>query len=156
MLLPTKHGANDVEDFVVITLGDMKPKGPYQTALAIAHHLRLACKHAARFDNVPGSFWTDVDMEDLNDCPRPHRGFRRSSQVSNFKTWDIEVNGQLVSLSFDGRGREMDYEEGIKLHQRIRRAGRRAKAWAGDTVKGTTMLANITDAAEDDRLGLAN
>ena len=155
MLRPTKHGANDVEDMVVITLGDLRPRIPYQTALEIAQHLRLAAKHAARFDNVPGSFWPDVDMEDLRDCPTPHRGFRRSNQTQNIKIWRIEVNGQLVNLTFDGVGREMDYESAIKLHMRIRRAGRRAKAWAGDTGKTSRMLANLTDATVDAELGPA-
>ena len=154
MLRPTRHGANNREDMVVITLGDLRPRIVYQVALEIAQHLRLAAKHAARFDNVPGSFWADVDMQDLNDCPSAHKRFRRSNQTQNIKTWRIEVNGQLVSLLFDGVGREMDYESAIKLHMRIRRAGRRAKAWAGDTGKASRMIANLTDAAEDSRLGL--
>jgi hypothetical protein len=154
MLLPTRMGANDDQDMVVIRLGDLRPMIPYQTALTLAHHLRMACKHAARFDKVAASFWTDVDIEDLYDCPRPHRGFRRSNLVATIKDWKLEVNGQLVNLLFDGRGREMDYETGIKLHQMIRRAARRAKAWAGDAGKSATMLSNLTDASEDDRLGL--
>lgn len=154
MLLPTRMGANDNQDMVVIRLGDMHPRIPYQVALELSQHLRVACKHACRFDHADGSFWTDVDIEDLEDCPKPHKGFRRSLQAPNVKAWKIEVNAQLVNLTFDGVGREMDYETGIKLHQMIRRAARRAKAWAGDAGKGTRMLANLTDAGEDYRLGL--
>ena len=155
MLLPTRMGANDNQDMVVIRLGNSQPCIPYQSALELAQNLRVMCKQACRFDHVEGSFWTDVDIEDLYDCPRPHRGFRRSNLASNVKAWTIQVKAQLIDLQFDGEGIEMDYETGIKLHQMIRRAARRAKAWAGDAGKGTNMLANITDAGEDDRLGLA-
>jgi hypothetical protein len=155
MLLPTQMGANDNQDMVVIRLGDMRPQIPYQTAFELAQHLRVGCKRACRFDHADGSFWTDVDMEDLDDCPRPHRGFRRSLLASTVTKWELSVNKQLVSLRFDGRGIEFDYETGVKLHQMIRRAARRAKAWAGDTKKGSRMLSNLTDAREDDRLGLA-
>ena len=154
MLLPTKLGADDVEDMVVIRLGDARPCIPYQVALELAHYLRMQCKRAARYDHAIGSFWTDVPMEDLYDRPKAYHGFRRSKQVSNVDKWKLSENAQLIGLHFDGVGLEMDYETGIKLHQCIRRAGQRAKAWAGDSTKSSRMLANLTDAAEDSRQGL--
>lgn len=139
---------------VVIKLGDLRPRIAYQSALQLAHSLRMACKGAARHDRAPATFWSDVDIEDLNDCPRPHRGFRRSKLAPNVNDWSVCYEGAEVALVFDGRAEILGYEDGIKLHQMIRRAGRRAKAWAGDTSKGRTMLANLTDAAMDHELGL--
>jgi hypothetical protein len=155
LLRLTQLGANDDEDMVVITLGDLRPRVAYQTALEFAHYLRMACKGAARHDRAPATFWPDVDMEDLNDCPRPHRGFRRSTQAPNVTSCKAAYQGAEVAVLFDGRGVIVGYEDGIKLHQMIRRAGRRAKAWAGDDRKGRTMLANMTDAEEDYKLGLS-
>ncbi len=140
---------------VVITFGGLRPIIAYQTAFEIAHSLRMSCKAAARYDRVPASFWAEVEIGDLDDCPSPHRGFRRSKQAPNVSNWSVQYKDAMVALLFDGRGQMFDYEEGIRLHQMIRRAGRRAKAWSGDTSKGRTMLSMITDAEEDYRLGLA-
>ena len=150
----SKHGANDHEDMVTITLGSLRPRVAYQTAFEIAHSLRLACKAAARYDRVPANFWLDVNIEDLDDCPRPHRGFRRSKLAPNVTHWQVSHLHTEVQLIFDGRGEILGYEDGIKLHQRIRRAGRRAKAWAGESTKGHRMLSMITDAEEDYKFGL--
>ena len=147
-------GASDDQDMVEIILDDLRPRITYQSALEIEQNLRVACKHAARYDRAPAYFWRDVNMEDLNDCPKPHRGFRRSMLVPNVSSWEIKANPPLVALFFDGIGREMDYELGIKLHQMIRRAGRRAKAWGGDTSGNVRMLGNLTNAEDDYRLGL--
>ncbi len=151
---PSKHGANDDEDMVIIAIGDLRPRVAYQTAFEIAHSLRLSCKAAARYDRVPANFWLDVGIEDLEDCPRPHRGFRRSKQVPNVDYWQVSHLHAEVQLIFDNRGEIMGYEDGIKLHQRIRRAGRRAKAWAGESGKGRRMLSMMTDAEENYKLGL--
>ncbi len=147
-------GADDREDMVEITLGALKPKIPYQLGLEIAAHLRMACKHAARFDRAPATFWRHIDVDDLNDCPPVHRGFRRSRQVSNVNTWAVRVSPPLVSLVFNETATDSGYEDGIRLHHIIRRASRRAKAWAGDTSRYGRTLANVTDAEEDYRLGL--
>jgi hypothetical protein len=154
LLKRTQMGADDNQDLVVIRLGDLRPTVPYQTALKIAAALRMGCKQAARYDRAPATFWRDVDIEDLNDSPRPHKGFRRSTLVPNVKDYEVRVNPPLVGLFFDGVGKEVTYEDGIRLHQMIRRAGRRAKAWAGDISRDSRMLGNLTDAEDDHRLGL--
>lgn len=126
----------------------------YQTAFEFAQGLRLACKAAARYDRVPATFWSAVPMEDLKDLPTPHRGFRRSSQVPTIKRARSMHKDAEVCVEFNGRGRIMGYEDGIKLHQKIRRAGRMAKAWAGDTGKSSRMLSMVTDGEENYRLNL--
>ncbi len=146
--------ANDSEDMVHIIVGDLKPVVAYQTSFEIAHALRLACKGAARHDRAPASFWLAMDIADLNDCPRPHRGFRRSNQTQNVTNWSVRYKGAEVALIFDEHVEVVGYEDGIKLHQRIRTAGRRAKAWAGDTGRQTALLANLTSAEDDYRIGL--
>jgi len=155
VLTPTQLGADDHEDMVILRLGSQRPMMPWQVALEMMHHLRSHCKNAARFDRVKAGFWRDVDMQDLADKPRPHRGYRKSSLVQNFKHWQVADKPPLVALIFDGQMIEMGYEDGIKLHQRGRRAAQRAKAWAGDTNRIRGAYANLTNAEDDYRLGLA-
>lgn len=154
LMTPTKNGARNDEDLVVVYVGDIGGSMAYQTAFAFAQGLRLACKAAARFDRVPATFWSEVETEDLTDLPAPHRGFRRSSQVPTLQRARSMHRGAEVCVEFNGRGRIMSYEDGIKLHQKVRRAGRMAKAWAGDTARQRGVLAMVTDAEEDYRLGL--
>ncbi len=140
---------------VELELGAIKVLIPYQAAFEMSQSLRLGAKQAARLDRVPATFWRDVDTEDLTDVPRTHRGgYRRSHLVPNFHKWEVQVHGALVGLYFDGSGMEFDYELAVKLHQMIRRAARRAKAWAGDHSKGRRMLGMLTTAEDDDKLGL--
>lgn len=147
--------ANDQEDMVVIRLGDLRPFVPYQIAFEIEQSLRMGCKQAARFDRVPGTFWPDIVGKDdpRLDAPKPHQGFRRSNLTSNVTRWEVRVNPPLVGLVFDGLITEMGYEEGIRLHDAIRRAGLRAKAWAGDTQRRVRVLGALSDSENDYRLG---
>lgn len=154
LLKRTQMGADDNQDMVVIRLGELRPLVPYQTAFRIAAGLRMGCKQAARYDRAPATFWRDLDIEDLNDSPKAHKGFRRSKLVSNVTNYEVKVNPPLVGLFFDGVGKEVTYEDGVRLHQMIRRAGRRAKAWAGDTSLDRRMFGNLTSAEDDYRIGL--
>lgn len=154
-LKPTRMRADDKQDMVVIRMGDMKPMVPYQTAFEIAQAVRVGCKEAARFDRASAKFWREMAMEDPRlDTPRPHKGFRRSQLASNVKFWEVVVSMPLVRLLFNGDGKEFDYESGIKFSISIRKAGHRAKAWAGDSSETRRVLGSLTDAQEDYRLGL--
>ena len=149
-----KFAANDDEDMVNIVIGAIAGRVDYQQSFRLSQSLRLACIGAARHDRAPGTFWRDVDMEDLNDCPPPHRTSRRSKQIATVDHWQTKYNGAEVCVLFDGKGEIMGYEDGIKLHQKIRRAGRRAKAWAGDGSANLVLLAGLTDGEENYKLGL--
>ena len=148
-------GADDKQDMVVVRMGDMRPMVPYQTAFSIAQAVRVGCKEAARFDRASAKFWREMNTEDPKlDLPRPNRKFRRSKLVSNVDFWEVVVSMPLVRLLFNGEGKEFDYESGIKLSNSIRRAGHRAKAWAGDSSKTRRVLGSLTNAEDDYRLGL--
>ena len=155
LLKPTQMGANDDQDMVVIRLGELKPRIPYQNALELMQSLRLGCMEAARYDRAPAKFWRELEDEDPRiDIPKVHRGFRRSMLAPNVSLWKVEVTPPLVRLLFDGRGKEFGYEDGIKLHILIRKAALRAKAWAGDTNTYSRMLGMLTNAEDDYRLNL--
>ena len=139
--------ANDVDDMVQIRLGAIRPLMPYGAALELAAHLRVACKEAMPFYAAPPRSWRDLDTEDLDDCPRPHRGFRRSTRVPNYRAWSCHARrAPLITVVFDGVETDLDLEFAIRIHVSIRRAGRRAKAWAGDRSKTLRITARLSDA----------
>ncbi len=121
----------------------------------MAAAVRMGCKDAARYHRAPAKFWRELETEDPRlDIPRANRGFRRSKLVPTATTWEVVVSGPLIRVLFDGEGKELDYENGIKFHILLRKAGLRAKAWAGDTSKTRRVLGNLHDAEENYRLGV--
>ena len=154
VLIPTQMRADPELDFVVVTLGSLKPRMPWQVAVELCHHLRQHCKNAARFDRARPNFWRDVDMVDLADVPKAHRGFRRSKLQQNFLHWHVASHPPLVALIFDGQWSQMGYEDGVKMHQKIRKAAWIAKAWSGETAGRIAAFAHLTNAEDDYRLGL--
>lgn len=147
------YGANNNQDMVIISLGDFRWQVAYQTAFDICHNSRMQCKRAARIDRAPATLVQDF-VPDLKDCPRPHRGFRRSNLVSNVDCYKMGISGVLVSYGFNGVVTELGYEDGLKLSVLIRQAARRAKAWAGDTSTQSGVYGMLTSAEDDYRLGL--
>ena len=148
-------GADDREDMVVIQLGNLRPMAPYQLAFEIAQRIKVNSRMTAAADRVPASFDREMAQIDLEDCPKAHRGFRRSKLVQNFDSWKVgQTNDGLVRIWFDDIATDIGYADGIKMAYLIRRAGHRAKAWAGDTNRGATMLGGLQDGEELYRLGL--
>jgi len=154
VLQRTRMGADDDQDLVVIRLGTSRPSISYQAAFELAQSLRMGCKEAARYDRVPANFWLNMDLEDIKDRPKTHRGFRRSMLIPTVEHWEVRTKEALVALVFDKEATMMHYEDGIRLHRIIFRAMYRAKAWAGDTTRPSRMLAMLTNAEDDYRLGL--
>jgi hypothetical protein len=157
LLERVRHDVNDELDFVNIRCGVIRARIGYRIAFAVDHRLRIAAKQSARFHRVPASFWRFVELPDLEDCPRPSRIPQQSRLTPTVSRWDVfTVPGEpLVHIEFDGMAMELDYEAAVKLGHDIRRAGRRAKAWAGDRSKYSAMLGLLTDAEDDYRLGIA-
>ena len=115
---PARFAANDDEDMVNIVVGDLGGRIAYQDSFRLSQALRLSCIGAARHDRAPGTFWREVDMEDLDDCSPTHRTFRRSKQIATVDHWQVSHKDAEVRLVFDGRGEIFGYEDGIKLHQK--------------------------------------
>lgn len=154
LLQKTRFTVNDELDFVNIRFGVIHARIGYRVGFHIDHYLRLAAKQAARVDRANAKFWHDMELPDLNDCPKTNRQPRQSMLTPTVVNYAVNVNPPLVSLEFDGKAMEMDYETAIKLGHEVRRASRRAKAWAGDGAKYSAMLGMLTDAESDYRLGL--
>ena len=140
------YSANDEQDFVVIRIGDMKARIGYRIGFAIDQSLRMGAKQMAELHGAPASFWRDVEVTDLKDCPKPHRTPRQSQHLPSCKKWEVTCNPPLVGLLFDDVGKEFDIELAVKIGHEIRRASRRAKAWAGDMSSDMRLMAHLTDA----------
>lgn len=153
MLLPTAIKVDSELDFVNIKFGTISARIGYRIAFVVDHHLRLAAKRAARFDRANAKFWREVDLPEI-DKTKPSRVPQQSRLSPTVSNWQVGVNPPLVLLSFDGMSQEMDYETAIKVGHALRRAGQRAKAWAGDSSKYSAMLGLLTDAEEDYKLGI--
>ena len=151
-----KYSADDDHDLVVIRVGTLSGSVIYQQAFRIDQALRVGAKACARHHKAPATFWHALDLKSLDDCPRAHRQPRRSSLVPTVGTWEVRVNGAEVELYFDDplNGVGIDFEDAVFVGHTIRRAGRRAKAWAGDQSRVKQLLGNLTSAEEDDRIGV--
>jgi len=148
---------NDEMDFIDITFGSVRARINYRAGFDLDQRLRIHAKDAARFDRAPAKFTNEVDVPELEKGLKPHRQYRQSRLLPSVTNWMIESNAAvgLVRLTFDSMSEEMDYETAVKLARAVRRASRRAKAWAGDTSRYSRCLGNLTDAEEDYRLGVA-
>lgn len=159
MLLEKKiFTVNDEMDFVNITFGTVKARISYKAGFDLDQYLRTHAKNAARLDRVSARFVHEVDVPELEKYLKPNRKFRQSRLLPSVRTWDVASNPQLrlVRMSFDSMSEEMDYETAVKLARAVRRASRRAKAWAGDVSRHSRCLGHLSDAEEDYRLGIAS
>ena len=147
ILEKVKFSANDDYDTVIIKVGDLHERVGYNVGFGIDQALRVGAKAVAGYYGAPASFWRDVEVNDLQDTPKPHRTPRESTLTPSCSKWEVKIiEMPLVTLLFDERGVDVDMELAVKLGHEIRRASRRAKAWAGDTSRARRMTARLTDA----------
>jgi hypothetical protein len=141
-------------DMVVFEIGTHRPRVPYQTAFEILNGVRMAAKMAMAEDGNPVTAWRQ--MAEINadrDKPIPHRGFRRSTEVSNVGTWSVRFEGVLVVLVFDELTAKIHYADALTWYTGLRISARQAKAWAGDTSRTLRGVAHLTDAEANDKKG---
>ena len=144
---------DDRFDFIDIKFGSLlSARIGYRLCFVIEQNLRIAAKQAAQFDNAPASFWRDVDVIDLEDDKYTPSRVPQQSQLSPSlppgSKWEVQVNPPLVRLVLHDMAAEMDYETAVKFGHAIRRAARRAKAWAGDTSSHSRMAGYLTNSNE--------
>ena len=147
ILQKIRWSADDDLDSVVLRIDDMRQRIGYLAGFRIDQALRMGAKQVAEFYGAPARFWRELDLTHLDDCPRPHRTPRQSRHVATYKNWEVRIQSPpLVTLLFDGVGKDLEMELAVKIGHGVRRASRRAKAWAGDSSRGLSVMAHITDA----------
>ena len=157
MILEKLHfTVNDELDFIHIKMGTLNTRLGYRIAFEISQSLYNIAAQVARFDRISiRDFKEQFPQSGLEDCPRTHRGARQSMLTPTASNWRVVGDPPLVSLYFDDEGVEMDVLTAGTLSTAIRRAARRAKAWAGDSSSDQNCQGIATDAEEDYRLGVA-
>jgi hypothetical protein len=150
---------DDREDFVDIRLGEVRAFIPYQNAIHLAQLMRVAAKAAALADNAPASFWREFGLEDPRlDTPAAHGTFRRSRHVASADQYHVLHQAGLVRIIFgpieSSTYTELGYADAVAIHNLVRRAAHRAKAWAGDTSRQLRSVGRLTDAARSKPHGI--
>jgi hypothetical protein len=140
------YKVDDHDDMVRLKLGSEYHFMRYRTAFEIEQSLRVAAKEVMRRLGETARKWYDDLPDNLDDRPSTHRGFRESNQIASFKNWSVCVSGTEVQVFFDGSGTGFDADFALHLHWDLRRAARRAKAWAGDTSRHRRLQGYLTDA----------
>jgi len=142
-------------DLVQWTLGDRKVRLYYPTCFKIAGGIRVAAKQCMGIGGDNARLWRALAEYEADAPPiRAHREYRRSGHLSNLKAWRVDVEGELVAVFLDDLVAKFHYADALLIQASLHRAAQQAKAWAGDHASALVMTARLTDASENDRLGL--
>ncbi|MEE8598836.1 MAG: hypothetical protein V3S69_04895, partial [Dehalococcoidales bacterium] len=97
------------------------------------------------------------DLADTNNEPYPilpHATYRRSGQQSTLKAWSVAFEEELVVLHLDDLTAKFHYVDALKIQTNLRASARQAKAWAGDKSRSMRSVGHLSDAVENDKLGI--
>lgn len=155
MLTVHTCGAGAAKDMVGLQLGPHRFLMYYHTAFEIAAGILMSSKHAAMYEGVHPSTWSDW----ISQRAVPQEAYtvlsplyRRSEARPNFKNWKLAFENNLVVFTFDRETVKMHYEDAFRLYGMVRLAGKNAKRWAGDRSRQWTTRAVLRDAEENDKI----
>lgn len=139
------------DDIVVLRVGKMKARMSYTLAFQIAQRMRLHGGVAARIAGATPkerfALKRKADEADL-------RPIDNIEVQDNGKPWDVWHEGELVCVRLKAVVARWEAPAALTIAGWIRVAGRQAKRWAGDTSKTHRYAGILTDAADNDRLGI--
>lgn len=139
------------DDIVVLRVGKMKARMSYTLAFQIAQRMRLHGGVAARIAGATPKerFALKRKADEANLRPIGNAEAR-----DNGKPWDVWHEGPLVYVRLKTVIARWEAPAALTIAGWIRAGGRQAKRWAGDTSKTHRFAGILTDAAENDRLGI--
>ncbi len=139
------------DDIVVLRVGKMKARMSYTLAFQIAQRMRLHGGVAARIAGVGAleRFALKRQADEANLQPIAIGEVR-----DNSKPWDVWHEADLVCIRLKAVVARWEAPAALTIAGWIREGGRQAKRWAGDTSKTHRYAGILTDAAENDRLGI--
>ena len=157
LVKPTNVAVAQALDLVQWTLGDRKIRLYYQTALNLAGAMRVAAKACMGIGGENSRIWRDLAKYERDAPPIVyHREYRRSGELSNLKAWRVDVEGELVAVYLDDLVAKFEFDLALMAQAALHRAAQQAKGWAGDDSTAFVITARLTDAAENDRLGICS
>jgi len=138
-------------DRVVLYVRKLVIPLPYVQAIKIAANLILASNHCATYIHDKlldhGTLVeTDGEVPVISDE-------RRGTMPVQFN-WKIDVDGERVLLHMGGHVIKIHYVEAAKLGERMRTAGKEARAWAGDTRRQLVNVGHLTNAEDNYKAGI--
>ena len=139
------------DDIVVLRVGKMKARMSYTLAFQISQRMRLHGGVAARLAgmNARDRFKLKREADEANLQP-----IEGGEVLDNGKPWDVWHEGELVYIRLKAVIARWEAPAALTIAGWIREGGRQAKRWAGDTSKTHRYAGILTDAAENDRLGI--
>ena len=139
------------DDIVVLRVGKMKARMSYTLAFQIAQRMRLHGGVAARLAgmNARDRFKLKREADEANLQP-----IAGGEVLDNGKPWDVWYEGELVCIRLKAVIAQWEAPAALTIAGWLREGGRQAKRWAGDTSKTHRYAGILTDAAENDRLGI--
>jgi len=140
-------------DIVQLQLGSDKIRMYYPTTFEICSAMQGAIKFAMTHEGLRPKFWHELNKYDRANLSVPlHKGYRRSTYVSNFKDWEVAFEGSLVVLTFDDEFYKMHFSDAAFVYAWLRRAAKECKHWAGDRSRIYNTYAKLTDAEANDKV----
>ncbi len=139
------------DDIVVLRVGKMKARMSYTLAFQIAQRMRLHGGVAARIAGATPKERSALkrQADEANLTP-----LRTIELQDNGKPWDVWHEGELVAVRLKEVIARWEAPAALTIAGWLREGGRQAKRWAGDTSKTHRYAGILTDAAENDRLGI--
>lgn len=139
-------------DLVQLRLGSNKIRMYYQTVFEICSKMRGHGTFALRHERNHPALWRELDEYGRTPCTVPlHPKHRRSGLVTNLNNWKVWHEGQLVVVQFDDLITKFHYADAARIQAWMRRAGKQAKNWSGDSGRHMTIFARLTDAEDNDK-----
>jgi len=145
------------QDMVRLKFGSHSVLMYYQTAFEIAAGVLSASKQAGQYEGVHPSRWSEyVNMVPQTPMEPLSLFYRRGDHPSNFTSWSVAFERNLVVFTFDQTIIKMHFGNAFEMYGLIRLAGKNAKNWAGDTSRQWTTKATLTDAEQNDKYVYVN
>ena len=141
-------------DQVIFMVGNLVVPMPYAASFKIAQALRLASRDAMRYakEAVPG--WEKFANENIPETQPYTVSKEKRKIVQKGFAWRTGWDGENVKAQFGNNALHFHFTTALQISARLRIAGAKAKAWAGDTSMSMNAASILSDAEENYRLGL--
>jgi hypothetical protein len=156
LLKPTQLRVATENDVVLFSVGSSNPaRFSYSLAFRIAQGLRVAGNVAARLEGIPKDERQMLKRSTIEPVGRPLLGLeeRHTDERPSGIAWRVDVEGSLVAWHHGNVTMRFEAPDALAIAGMIRTAAKRAKHWANDTSITLRVGGQLSDAAENDRLG---
>ena len=141
-------------DQVILSIGNLVVPMPYAASFKIALGLRLNATTAMRCAKEDITGWEKFANENIPETQPYTVSEENRKTVPRGFAWKAGWEGENVKVLFGNNELHFHFTTALQISARLRIAGARAKAWAGDTSMTMNAAGILSDAEENYRLGL--